>query len=112
MANETKTAPTVTPVERWTHTGADVLILKHVPKDGKTCNDVQWPLTVGAEVEAPDWNTRTECGGGLHGWPWGLAMGDGKEPDWGATWLVFAAKPDEVVNLGGKVKARRGRIVF
>jgi hypothetical protein len=105
-------APAITPVHQWTHTGTEVLILKCVPKDGRTHNGFQWPLTVGATAEAPDWKPVAECGHGLHGWPWGLYIGDGKDPDWMSTWLVFAAKPDDVVSIGGKVKARRGRIVF
>lgn len=90
---------------RWTHSGDEVLILKCVDSDGISYGGFKWPLEVGATVEAPDWNDRAECGGGLHGWPWGLAMGDGKDPDWSGKWIVFSAKPEEVIDLGGKCKA-------
>ena len=106
-------APAPIDIHQWTHTGDDVLIVKCVGAGGVTYGDFVWPLTVGAEVIAPDWRADAECGGGLHGWPWGLSIGDGKEPDWSAPpWLVFAAKPTDVVDLGGKVKARCGRVVY
>lgn len=41
---------------QWTNAEGDVLILKSVPKDGITRNGFKWPLEVGAEVEAPDWD--------------------------------------------------------
>ena len=42
--------------------------LRKISKDGKNdYNDFVWPLEVGAdEVEAPDWNSKQERGGGLH----------------------------------------------
>jgi len=95
----------------WTHDGDKVLLLKCVNKDGTSYGGFQWPLTVGESVEAPDWNPTPECGGGLHGWPWGLAMGDGTAPDYSAQWLAFSADPAEVVNLGGKAKTKRATIV-
>ncbi len=102
----------VTPVNQWTNHGKEVLILKCVNKDGTSYGGFKWPLQVGAEVEAPDFNRAQVCGGGLHGWPWGLAMGDGKEPVWDGAWLVFGALPEDVVDLGGKVKAKCGTIRF
>jgi len=101
----------MTPWHQWTHTGTRVLIAKCVGANGETYGDFRWPLTVGAEVVAPDWCDDGECGGGLHGWPWLFAVGDGKEPDYAGTWLVFAARPEDVRDLGGKVKARAGRVV-
>ena len=103
---------TAVPAHQWTNGGTEVLILKCVAKDGASYTGFKWPLTVGAVVEAPDWSPEAVCGGGLHGWPWGLAMGDGKDPDWGSAWLVFGADPSGVVNLGGKCKCRRVTIRF
>ena len=107
-------------IHTWTNGGEEVLILKCVPPGGivsGTGSDgtgyrFEWPLAVGMLVEAPDWDPAPRCGGGLHGWAWGLAIGDGKEPDWGAEWIVFGAKPEDVVDLGGKVKAKQGVIRF
>ena len=100
------------PAHQWTHDGSEVLLVKCVAPDGTSYGTFMWPLTVGAIVEAPDWTHDASCGGGLHGWPWGLAVGDGKDPDWTAMWLVFGATPDHVVDLGGKGKAKIGTIRY
>jgi len=105
-------AAVITPRHQWTHIGTEVLIVKSVGAGGTTFNGFQWPLTVGAEVVAPDWQANPECGHGLHGWPWGFFIGDGKSPDWFGTWIVFGAPADTVVDLGGKVKVPRGVIRF
>ena len=103
----------IIPRHQWTHDGVEVLIVKWVPQDGYiTDYGFQWPLTVGAIVEAPDWNPAPQCGGGLHGWPWGFCLGEGKESNWTATWLVFAANPVDVVSIEGKCKARAGVIRY
>jgi len=100
-------------IARWTHDGDEVLILKCVPRDGRAYNGFVWPLTVGAAVEAPDFDAAPACGNGLHGWPWGFAIGDGRDPDWrDGQWLVFGSQPADVVDLGGKVKARAGVVRF
>ena len=93
---------------QWTHGGTEVLIAKCVSQDGRSYGGFQWPLTVGATVEAPDWRDDGECGGGLHGWPWLFSVGDGKDPDYAGTWIVFGAVAEDVRDLGGKVKVRRG----
>jgi len=95
---------------QWTNGGDEVLIVKHVSLTGEAYGGFKWPLEIGAEVKAPDWTTTPSCGGGLHGWPWGLSLGDGKNCEWSACWIVFGAKPEDVVNLGGKCKAKRGVI--
>jgi hypothetical protein len=43
------------------------LVLRVCGPNGESYNGFRWPLTVGAEVVAPDWNERAECGNGLHG---------------------------------------------
>jgi hypothetical protein len=102
----------IVPRHQWTHDGAEVLCVKFVERDGSSYGGFKWPLTVGAEVIAPDWNEKAECGGGLHGWPWGFSLGEGKSPVWEATWLVFGAQPDDVVDLDGKVKVRRAVVRY
>ena len=106
----------IIPAHQWTNGGTEVLLLKCVGADGITHQGFCWPLTVGATLEAPDWIPNNKCGGGLHGWPWGLSPGSGKDPTWDTPWLVFAAKPEDVVEIteggGGKAKTRSGRIVF
>ena len=92
---------------QWTHDGREVMLVKCVGKDGTSYNGFRWPLEIGATVEAPDWDAKAECGHGLHGWPWGLHIGDGKDPDWSSTWIIFGALPAEVIDLGGKCKAKQ-----
>ena len=108
--------PTITPAHQWLNGGSEVLLLKCVDVEGKAYGGFQWPLEVGATVEAPDWNDEPVCGGGLHGWPWGIGIGGGKNPDWSGIWIVYGADPADVVHVadenGDKSKAKRGVIRF
>lgn len=101
----------MTPSE-WTHDGDRVLLVRQVGKGGESSYGFVWPLAVGAEVVAPDWEPTKACGHGLHGWPWGLSVGDGREPDYAATWMVVSADPRDVVDLGGKAKCRACRVEY
>jgi len=82
-----KTVPI--PSHQWTNGGTEVLVLRFVNRDGKSYGDFQHPMKVGEVVTAPDWNTKPDCGGGIHGWPWGLSMGEGKDSEWSALWQVY-----------------------
>jgi len=105
------------PAHRWTHDGDKVLIVKCVGKDGRTYNDFRWPKS--GPVVSPNWSTEASCeSGGLFGWPWGLGIGGGKEPDYTVPWVVFACplrdddgKPN-IIALDGKCKAHRGEVVY
>jgi hypothetical protein len=61
---------------------------------------------------APDWDPTARCGGGLHGALWGV--GDASLLQWGEgpVGLVVEVLAKDVVDLGGKVKVPRGRVVF
>jgi|SRR5579859_2565789 len=102
----------IIPSHQWTHKGDEVFILKCVDPEGKAYGGFSWPLTVGATVEAPDWDPTPKCGGGLHGWAWGIGIGGGKDPDWHyGIWIAFSTKPEDVVHIvndgsGDKDKAR------
>jgi hypothetical protein len=87
-----------------------VLLLRTCNADGTSYGGFKWPLTVGAEVTAPDWNSRAECGGGLHGLLWG--EGDGSLLSWAddAAWLVVSSEAASVVNLNTKVKVPAARV--
>jgi hypothetical protein len=110
----------VTPPWQWTHTGNEVLLLKCVGADGvsyrgkdKRGEQVEFsPLTVGATIEAPDWDPTDSCGGGIHGWAWGIGIGGGKAPDWqNSRWLVIGCLPSDIIHVaedGHKDKAHRG----
>ena len=88
-------------------------ILKTVQADGSAYGNFQWPLEVGAEVVAPDWDPTPDCGGGLHGLLNGV--GNGGLLDWGdgAVWVVAKVpKKAQLVDLDGKVKVDRCKVVF
>jgi hypothetical protein len=91
-----------------------VLLLRTCQPCGRSSLGFTWPLQIGAEVNAPDWDPRDCCGYGLHGLPWG--EGNGRLLNWSAdvVWLVWSAPSDSVVEIteggGGKAKAPRGRI--
>jgi len=87
-------------------------ILKTVKADGSAYGDFVWPLEVGAQVVAPDFNTDASCGGGLHGLLNGC--GNGALLNWGdgAVWIVAKVpKKAQMVDLGDKVKVDRCKIV-
>ena len=111
---------TVAP-HRWTDGGDKVLVLKRINKSDRTTrNGFAYPVA-GEQVEAPDWenpeyHNKPICGGGLHGWPWGMGIGEGSDYDIiGDEWVVIAAIADNVVGQlenGWKCKLRAGVIVY
>ena len=88
-----------------------VLILRCCDENGRSYGGFQWP-ELGESVEPDEWIADEQCGNGLHGWPWGTAFGDGKYPIYNGVWIVFSAKPEDIVDLGGKCKAKRGVVEF
>ena len=102
----------VIPVHQWTDGGAFVRVVRCINMDGTSYGGFVNPLVVGETVTAPDWRSDEECCGGIHGWPWALYVGDGKEPDYGALWQVVDVDPADVAWLGGKVKFRTGRVSY
>jgi len=99
----------ITPIHQWTFKGDRVLIVKCVPPDGKTHNGFQWPLTVGETVKPVNFARDQKCdSGGLFGWPWGMAVGDGKSPVATHVWLVFSAKPENVI---GNIEGAKCKVV-
>ena len=83
-------------------------VLKTVAHDMTSRNGFKWPRR--GRVEAPDWDPRPVCGGGLHGFLRG--EGDGGLAMWfdDTIWLVI--KVDEWVDLDRKVKFPRGYVVL
>src|SRR5204863_7898187 len=95
------------PIHQWTNGGKEVLILRFADKDGKSYGDFQHPMSIGESVTAPDWRPDTTCGGGINGWPWGIGLGDGKDPDWQALWQVYSVKPELLIGeVGGGPKCK------
>ena len=103
------------PIHQWTHDGDKVLLVKMIGKDrttgGKEYPVVNWPES--GKVKCDDWDATPRCGHGLHAWPWGMFIGDGKDPDATCLWVVLAANPADVVQIdGGKVKVPSCEVVF
>ena len=96
----------VIPIHQWTNGGDEVLVVRFVPKDGKSYGGFQHPVTVGESVTAPDWRPDMKCGGGIHGWPWAIGLGDDKDCDWSALWQVYGVAPKDIVGGGGDLKAK------
>jgi hypothetical protein len=87
-------------------------LLRTVNVDGTSHGGFRWPLEVGAEAVAPDWNPAPVCGGGLHGFLDG--EGDGSLASWdpSAHWLVLEVPEGAgLVDLAGKAKAERARVL-
>ncbi len=91
-----------------------MLGLRTCRKDGTSYNGFKWPLEVGAVIEAPDWNDKPICGGGLHFLPWG--EGDAQLLSWNADEsiaLIIEPTDDNVVDIDGrKSKCKSARVMF
>jgi hypothetical protein len=89
-----------------------VYVLRSDRPDGRSYGGFLWPAL--GPVEAPDWNDRAECGGGLHGLLWGCGSADllfnPRAPE--TRWRVVKVLAADVVDLGGKVKFPRGEVVY
>jgi hypothetical protein len=93
-------------IHQWTNDEGRVLIVKCVNADMTSYGGFVWPKA--GPVTPKTWKRDNECNsGGLFGWAWGMG-GDGKDPDACGAWLVFSAKPENVIDLGGKVKVVPG----
>jgi hypothetical protein len=84
--------------------------LRTTDKDGKAFGGFQWPVQVGAVVEAPDWSPTAECGNGLHGLKDGL--GGSRYLSWDADALWWIVEADEAVCIyGDKWKFQRCTVI-
>ena len=87
-----------------------MLVLRTCDKDRGSYNGFQWPES--GPVEATDWEPTEQCGKGLHGLPWGEGCGALMNWDEGAKWLVVDVPDDSIIDLGGKVKFPKGKVVY
>ncbi len=89
----------------------NVLVLRKCFEDGASYNGkFQYPDS--GLVEAPDWNGKPECGGGLHGLLWG---GGGFDVStYGTYWLIIEVddSPDNLVVFNGKCKFHKGNVLL
>jgi len=88
------------------------LVLRVCGPNGESYNGFRWPLTVGAEVVAPDWKPVAECGNGLHGWLYGAGDHTAADIRDGAKWLVVEVDESSIVMIGGKCKYPKGTVRF
>jgi hypothetical protein len=96
-----------TPLHQWTDGGEYVLLLKTVNQDGTSYDGFQWPES--GPVGPAHWSRNATCeSGGLFGWPWGAGIGDGKDAHASDRWIVFRARPENVIDVCGKAKAVPG----
>ena len=99
------------PLHQWTHTGKRVLFVRRCTPDMRSHGGFVWPKS--GPVEAPDWRDDTNCGGGLHGWPWGIGIGIGSEILRGDIFQVVSVESAEVRSIEfGKSKFRCGEVVL
>jgi hypothetical protein len=93
-----------------------MLVLRTCKADLTSHNGFQWPVK--GPVEAPDWNGKPVCGGGLHGLPWGEGNAWLCDLSNTAKWLVVEVDEACVLteahgkDLTGKCKFPRGVVVF
>lgn len=95
-------------------TRGHVLVLRgcYVDDDGRLYSEgggrrLSWPRS--GHVEAPDGYPNQKCGNGLYGFLWG----EGDETLWlGEVGAVIAIDPADIVYLDGRVKFRRGNVVY
>ena len=84
-------------------------ILKTVNEDLTAYNGFLWNEGI---VEAPDFKPTKECGAGLHGFLMG--EGDGTLANWNskAKWIVAEVDKDSLIDLRGKVKFPKCKVIF
>lgn len=89
-----------------------VLVLRCVREDMSSSLMFYWPVI--GSVECEDWDSKPVCGNGLHGWLWG--EGDIYMcPYWKIQtnkWLVVEVDSTSIVQLDGKVKFPKGKVVL
>jgi hypothetical protein len=85
------------------------LMLRMCRDDMTSYKGFKWPEE--GWVSCPDWNPSPVCGGGLHGFLMG--EGNGGLIDWkrDTRWLVCEIYKKEIVDLGGKIKVSRAKVV-
>ncbi len=84
-------------------------LLRTTDADGRSHGGFQWPES--GPVSAPDWLPTAKCGNGLHGLLDGV--GDAGLLNWApdARWLVVTVDEADIVDLDGKVKVPRGKVI-
>jgi len=87
-----------------------ILVLRSCKSDLTSYKGFQWPDS--GEVVAPDWDPSPICGNGLHGWLWGFGDFTAQYIEPTTAWLVVEVIGNTIINLEGKVKFPRGRVIY
>ena len=87
-----------------------VICMRTCDENLKSHGGFQWPES--GEVVCPDWSAKPECENGLHGLLWGMGQADllNWSPD--AKWLAVEVEEKGIINLNGKVKFQKCRVVL
>src|SRR5574343_417766 len=90
----------------------EILVLRTTETDsGASHYGFVWPKS--GMATAPDWNSKADCGGGLHGLPRGC--GDGSLLDWSETaaaQIVRVNITEKYFEFDGKCKFESGEVVY
>ncbi|HXA47863.1 MAG TPA: hypothetical protein VNW52_09560, partial [Burkholderiaceae bacterium] len=92
------------------------LILRCCGPEGESFENFRWPLRVGAQVEALDWDAdfARHRGHGLSGWLYGEGNAKKANRDYlhEGQWLVVEALRHEVIVIDGECKFPRATVRF
>jgi hypothetical protein len=91
-------------------TSHKVLVLRGNNEDNSSPHDPSFIYPKKGKVVAPKWDPAPECGRGLHGFAWGT--GDGGLLNTGGIYQIISVDPKDIVNLGSKVKFKKGEVVL
>jgi hypothetical protein len=92
----------------------DILILKSVNGNMTSNFDNKFVYPEKGLVTCKNWKNDENCGNGLHGFAWGEGQGELSHLNRkNAKWLVIGVnKKDGYVELSGKVKFKKGYVLF
>jgi len=107
-----KKNPAKKPVPKTSSKIKTVLCLRTCKADHTSHNKFTWPSKIGSLVEVADFDPAPVCGKGLHGLLWG--EGAYNLLDWSpeAIWQVVEVEEKTLVDLDGKVKFPKCKLVF
>jgi len=93
----------------------EILVLCTCDNNGKSHNNFQWPLKVGATVETSDWNHTSKYENGLQGLPWGIGNISFLLSYHNAIWILMVVDiTKDYIHINEKMinkcKFKRGRI--
>ena len=108
MQTSTQTKPMKLPAIKFAK--SESLVLRCCRADMTSHGGFTWKKK--GIVTAPDWDEDPHCGNGLQGW----LAGEGRYRTWdalpGDLWIVLAVETKTIVDMGGKVKFPKARVLY